>query len=87
MKPGDVVWHLPSEEKWTVAAPSPNGKEIVCCGWPESIAKVKDCELAKSATDAEAVEFALEVAWGRTDLRASWARAWLEKKGKTNGKA
>lgn len=75
-KPGDAVKHVPSGETWTVAAPSPDGTEIVCCGWPESIAKASDCEMASRCHREEAVQMAMDVAKG-TDLRASWARHWL----------
>jgi hypothetical protein len=80
--PGDVVHHIPSKEDWLVAAPSPDGTEIVCCGWPESIAKSSDCTLVRSASEEAAIDLARRVVKSCPDqLRGSWAREWLRVKG------
>jgi len=86
MKPCDVIRHTPSGETWTVAAPSPDGKYILCCGWPETMAPVKDCVMMEPATDDEARTLARQVIEGCPhDLRGSWARQWLESKESPNG--
>lgn len=40
---GDTVYHKPSRETWLVAVVWQN--ELMPMGWPESIAKVTDCQL------------------------------------------
>lgn len=87
MRTGDTILHKPSGERWLVAAVSPTGDQIVCCGWPESVAPVTDCELIKSATDADHCELLARVCEGR-DTRASWARFYRDAKTKEspNGK-
>ena len=75
MKSGDIILHKPSKEKWTVAAISPDGTELVCCGYPETIAKVSDCELIEPCTPAEHEQTLRVVIAGCGDqLRGSWAR-------------
>jgi len=75
MKTGDVIKHIPTGETWTVAAT--DGKYIICCGWPESMAPITDCILA-NACDMEHHESMLwEVAKG-TDTRAAWARRTID---------
>lgn len=79
IKPGDAVLHKPSGETWLVAAPSPDGMRLICCGWPESMAEVSECEVTRVATDAEAVELAGQVVKQCAgQCRASWAREWLK---------
>lgn len=55
MKPhirsGDTVLHKPSGETWAVAFTE--GSELSPCGWPPTRAKIIDCELVHSCTDAE----------------------------------
>lgn len=81
MKPGDAVKHKPSGETWLVAAVSEDGKRLICCGWPESMADVNECELEREATEAEAVELAEQVVKQCGDqCRGSWAREWLRKR-------
>lgn len=47
---GDAVLHRPTGETWLVAYVAAGGEHLVCCGWPESSAKVADCELVAAAT-------------------------------------
>lgn len=76
VRAGDSVVHGPSGETWLVAAMSPDGTELVCCGWPETVAKVADCTLAKACGDAEHAEMLRQVIESCGDqLRGSWARA------------
>jgi hypothetical protein len=75
MKAGDAIRHIPTGETWTVAAISPDGSELVCCGWPESIAKVTDCELVESCKPADHEQTLRAVISSCGDqLRGSWAR-------------
>jgi hypothetical protein len=36
--------------------------DVICCGWPESIARATDCDLIKAATDQEYLALSREVA-------------------------
>jgi hypothetical protein len=82
IKPGDTIRHKPSGERWFVAAPSPDGSELVCCGWPESIAKVEDCEMIHECSKGTAAATARDViASCSNQLRGSWARRWLDIEG------
>jgi hypothetical protein len=71
IQPADVVKHNPSGETWVIAAV--NGDEVMPCGWPESIAKAKDCVIVKKATD-EAKQKMIESWAGKHsgDLRSLW---------------
>jgi hypothetical protein len=44
----DHVLHKPSGETWLVAYV--RGDRLVCCGWPESMVPLSDCELVKKAS-------------------------------------
>ena len=45
---GDSVLHGPTGETWLVAYV--HGHDLCCCGWPASLAKLKDCTLTEKAT-------------------------------------
>jgi hypothetical protein len=80
LKAGDTIKHGPSGETWVVAAVSPDGKDILCCGWPETMAAVADCELLKACSLEESVEQSQSVAKSCHDqCRGSWARETLRK--------
>ncbi len=71
IKAGDTILHRPSGEKWLVAATRRD--ELVCYGWPESIAKLDDCDLIESCTDEEHIAVLMEVSRSRTSVRSNWA--------------
>lgn len=50
---GDHVLHGPSGETWVVAWADPVTGDLAWCGWPDGIARINDCTLAKAASDAE----------------------------------
>jgi hypothetical protein len=52
---GDVVQHGPTAEEWILANDEEHG-HVMPCGWPESMAKAKDCTLVKSATDKQRID-------------------------------
>ena len=79
IKAGDTIRHVPSREKWTVAARQ--GEYIICCGWPETMAPITDCDLIRSCTEEEEVKQLRETANIRGQTRGAWARATLEAKG------
>lgn len=58
---GDTVHHTPSGEDWLLATDEENGK-VQACGWPESMAEAKDCQLLEPASDSE-----------RLDMLKTWA--------------
>ena len=70
---GDVVRHHPTGEEWVVAATNPATSELVCCGWPETIAPFSSCTLVKAATDDEHKDTLSRVIKSGPSLRSSWA--------------
>ena len=58
---GDVIHHAPSGEEWLLACDEERG-EVICCGWPETIAKATDCTLVTAATDEERAALLARVA-------------------------
>jgi hypothetical protein len=58
---GDAVHHIPSGEDWLLATDEENGR-VQACGWPESMADAKDCQLIAPATFRE-----------RLDMLKTWA--------------
>ena len=51
MRTGDVVRHKPSGETWVVAYA--DSYDVICCGWPETIARPEECELIEACSDEE----------------------------------
>ena len=75
---GDVVLHRPSGERWLLAADQEGG-EVVCAGWPETVAKAGDCELVTAATGVRRLDMIARVAKGCAgEIRGSWARRHLD---------
>lgn len=60
MRTGDVIRHIPSGERWLVAWA--DEQDVICCGWPESIARRSDCKLITAATDEQHLEYLRKVA-------------------------
>jgi hypothetical protein len=79
---GDTILHVPSGEKWLVAAVSPEEDRLVCCGWPESIAPFSDCQLVTRMPDDQHVKHLKEVSLSsRSSVRSGWASAELKRWG------
>lgn len=53
IRAGDTVLHRPSGETWVVAYADHERNDLSAYGWPETLARVTDCELVHSCTDAE----------------------------------
>lgn len=68
----DAVLHAPSGETWVLAADERHG-EVVCAGWPESIARAEDCSIVRVSTDEGRLAMLMNVA-EHGGLRGSWAR-------------
>jgi hypothetical protein len=51
---GDTVRHRSSEEEWILACDEEQGR-ISPCGWPETLAEAKYCELIAAATEPERI--------------------------------
>lgn len=66
VRAGDVVKHLPSGETWMVAGAYENG-DILCAGWPCSLARKGDYEITHRATDAEHLDMLHKCAAMRPD--------------------
>ena len=72
MDTGDVVLHKPTGEKWVVAYVK--GEHLCCCGWPESLALVSDCELVTTAESESRLELLRQIAaMPGSDSRKSYA--------------
>lgn len=81
IKAGDTVKHRPTGETWVVAFANHERGELSPCGWPESLAKLSDCELVKSCTQEESEELLHRLAdLSDPDIRGSWAREELRKR-------
>ncbi len=77
IKTGDTVKHIPTGETWLVAF-CEEGRGLSPCGWPETLADIKDCELVESATEKESQRLLrglLKMPVG--DIRGSYARRKL----------
>ena len=76
MDTGDAVLHLPTGEARLVAYV--HGETLCCCGWPESFAPVRDCQLIESATPEARLSLLRRMAAmpGR-DSRKTFAQARL----------
>jgi hypothetical protein len=74
IRAGDHVAHAPTGETWVVAAMSPDGTELVCAGWPESIAPLSDCTLSRPCPDHQHVEM-VQNCLKLGSYRASWSKA------------
>ncbi len=78
IKTGDTVKHIPTGEKWIVAF-SEEGRGLSPCGWPESLADIKDCILVKSVSEWESLELLIRLSdLPIGDIRGSYARRVLD---------
>lgn len=77
MRTGDIVLHVPSQEKWTIAFLE--GDRLYWRGWPQGYAAVKDCKLVRTCTDVEHGTLLREMAnmQDRYDPRCQYARKVL----------
>jgi len=75
IRTGDTVHHKPSGEDWVVAYV--DGEYLAWCGWPAGEAKLDDCELKQSCSDAEHERLLREIA-NSEGKRASMAKRILE---------
>ncbi len=53
---GDTVLHKPTGAQWLVAYADYDRNIMSPCGWPESMAKVSDCDLIRACPDSEHLE-------------------------------
>jgi hypothetical protein len=67
VRAGDVVKHGPTGETWVLAYADHERGEVSACGWPESIARIEDCEVINAASDAKHEE--VLCAWAAKDDR------------------
>lgn len=72
---GDYIHHRPSGENWVVAYCRDG--EVCCCGWPETFAKVSDCELTHKASPEKRMNL-LEQMKNSRGSRGEHARYQLE---------
>lgn len=77
MRCGDHVHHKPTGEDWVVAYV--DGEYLGMWGWPAGEAKVVDCTLTKSCTDAEHLKWLQDgaKAEGKSGRKAQEALAVL----------
>jgi hypothetical protein len=75
---GDSVAHAPSGETWVLATDQV-GDDVVCAGWPESIARAADCTLVRAASDDERLKMLRDVAKDCAgQMRGRWAQRQLD---------
>lgn len=68
MRTGDIVFHKPSGERWVVAWADHSSGYMSPCGWPTCQAKISDCELLATVSNAHHRSLVAEVNnSGRTD--------------------
>lgn len=73
---GDVVFHRPTRETWVVAYVE--GRWLHPCGWPDTMADLRDCLLVERASSAERRRLLRDLADSTSlDCRAEYARARL----------
>jgi hypothetical protein len=76
LRSGDTVRHYPTNEVWLLAWADAN--RVSPCGWPETIALVKDCVLVEACSDIESAEMIKQ--WAEkegSDYRISRCRELL----------
>jgi hypothetical protein len=56
IRAGDTVFVRAIKEKWLVAAVSVDNKQLVCCGWPESLVDVTECDLVRACSDEKHIK-------------------------------
>lgn len=79
IRTGDVVLHRPSGEQWLVAYAEDG--YVCCCGWPESLARIEDCERVQACSDEENEKLLREIASKPgADSRRSYAVRELERR-------
>jgi hypothetical protein len=52
LRAADVVIHIPTDVKWTLACDQ-DGENVFPCGWSETMAKASECKLVQKATEYE----------------------------------
>ncbi len=73
---GDHVFHKPTGETWVLACDQ-EGNNVICAGWPESLARASDCEIRHTADDTERLDMLTKVSTsGQT--RGAWAKRQLD---------
>jgi hypothetical protein len=86
---GDAIRFLPNGETWLVAYCRDG--YVCCCGWPESLAKVENCELVEFGTNEECEKLLQQMAEMRPDngydSRKSYAVGFLEREAAEAAKA
>jgi hypothetical protein len=60
IRAGDIVHHEPTGEDWVVAYV--DGEHLAWCGWPAGEARLSDCWLKKTCTDAEHIDWLKQIA-------------------------
>jgi hypothetical protein len=81
MRTGDTVFHRPSGETWVVSWADKT--EIIPCGWPETFARVSDCDLLSACSDEEHWAMVEKVAAAGSSTRAY--RCWYMMEQKREG--
>ena len=62
---GDYIQHQPSGEEWVLACdeePYGDTTDVICCGWPETIARGEHCMLVEAASDERRLDYLQRVA-------------------------
>lgn len=73
VRTGDHVYHYPSDETWVIAYADYLSGHLSACGWPESEAKIVDCDLVYAAPEAEYRDLLAKLTGRRGDRARSIA--------------
>jgi hypothetical protein len=77
MRTGDHVLHKPTGEKWLVRYVRPDEDRMSWCGWPPGEARISDCDLVYSCTDAEHEKLLAELSSHAEDIRDIPAKSMI----------
>lgn len=78
MRTGDIVFHRPTGETWTVACVRDD--RLSWCGWPEGTADLVECDLLQECSDDDHWRLVEEIAQVRGDHRGEMCRRLLADK-------
>lgn len=74
---GDIVFHVPTGEEWTVAYVK--GDRLAWLGWPPGEANLSDCMLVEKASDEKMMACLYDMTKSTSDRLSAYARRRLDR--------